>query len=112
MDHLDRYIYRYLVGVTVALIAGGTVFYHAVEKFSWLNAYYFCVVTLTTVGYGDIVPKTALGKIFTTFYIMLGVGVITTFFGVTVRRRGEKVRARSHNRPQSGPGHPDQPKPH
>jgi voltage-gated potassium channel len=98
MNHFDRYVYQYLVVATGVILAGGAIFYHIVEKLSWVNAYYFCVVTLSTVGYGDIVPKTDAGKIFTTFYIMIGVGVIATFFTTTVRRRGAKVSARRQSR--------------
>lgn len=94
MTHWERYAFRYLVATAAALLAGGTIFYHFVERFSWVNAYYFCVVTLTTVGYGDVVPKTDFGKIFTTFYIMIGVGVITTFFSTLIRRRGLKMKKR------------------
>jgi voltage-gated potassium channel Kch len=98
MDHLNRYVYRYLSLVVVVILVVGTFFYHAVEKFTWVNAVYFCVVTLATVGYGDIVPKTDAGKIFTTVYIIIGVGVITTFFAATIRRRGETVRERYDSR--------------
>jgi voltage-gated potassium channel Kch len=80
--------------VVAIVLAGGTVFYHFVEKFSWVNAWYFCVVTLSTVGYGDIVPRTDIGKLFTTFYIIIGVGIITAFFSATVRRRGTIYRER------------------
>jgi len=94
VTHWERYAFRYLAGTVFVLLVGGTVFYHIVERFSWVNAYYFCVVTLTTVGYGDVVPKTDFGKIFTTFYIMIGVGVITTFLSTLIRRRGLKMKER------------------
>ncbi len=83
----DRYTYRLLLGALVVTLAAGTLVYHLVEKFSWLNAYYFSVVTLATVGYGDFVPQTDFGKIFTTFYIFAGVGILTTFISYTMRRR-------------------------
>jgi voltage-gated potassium channel len=100
----DRYAYRYLTSAAAILIIAGTVFFHIVEKFSWVNAYYFCVVTLTTIGYGDVVPHTYLGKIATTIYIVLGLGIISTYFSVRVKRRGAKFRSRhdpkgeGHNR--------------
>ena len=90
----DRHVYRLLLGFAVFMITLGTVVYHIVEKFSWLNAYYFSVVTLATVGYGDYVPHTPFGKIFTTFYIFSGVGIITTFFAYNLRRRGDKMEKR------------------
>lgn len=91
MNYYDKYIYRVLIAAVVLTIATGTIFYHVVEKLTYLNAYYFSVVTLATVGYGDIVPHTNLGKLFTTFYIFIGVGIITTFFTVTARKRGSKL---------------------
>lgn len=87
----DRHIYHILLGLTALTLGIGTVFYHFVEDFSWLDAYYFCVVTLATVGYGDLTPHTSIGKLFTTFYIFIGVGIITTFITYTVRRRGNKI---------------------
>lgn len=76
------------------MLAFGTVFYHFTEKLSWVNAYYFSVVTLSTVGYGDIVPHTNAGKIFTTFYIFAGVGIITTFFSAFMQRQGQRLEKR------------------
>jgi len=87
MNTFDKHSYRILLGFALLTLATGTVFYHIVEKFSWLNSYYFSVVTLTTVGYGDFVPHTDVGKIFTTFYVFVGVGIVTTFITSSMRRR-------------------------
>jgi voltage-gated potassium channel len=97
-DALDKYLYRYLLSVAVLLIITGTVFYHAVEHLSWVNAYYFSVITVATVGYGDITPHTTAGKIFTAIYVLIGVGIITTFLSVRMQRRGEKVANRKKNK--------------
>lgn len=84
-------MYHVLLAATALTLGIGTVFYHIVEKFSWLDAYYFSVVTLATVGYGDLTPHTDIGKLFTTFYIFIGVGIITAFITYTVRRRASKI---------------------
>lgn len=72
--------------VTIITIGSGTIFYHIVEKLSWLDSIYFCVVTLATVGYGDITPKTPLGKVFTIFYILIGIGIIAFFANTLLKR--------------------------
>ena len=93
-SNVHKNAYKYLLILTLAIIGTGTIFYHLVEKFSWLNSYYFSVVTLATVGYGDFVPKTPAGKIFTTFYIFIGVGIFTTFISLMLRRRADKFEAK------------------
>ncbi len=88
----DKRVYRYLALAAFLVLATGTMVYHYVEHLSWVNAYYFSVITLTTVGYGDIVPHTDVGKIFTTFYILAGVGIITTFISYSMRRQAHRIR--------------------
>lgn len=77
----------------LAVLVGAT-FYHFVEKLSWLDAFYFCVITLTTIGYGDITPKTPIGKLFTIFYVLFGVGIIVAFTTTLVKRAGEHRKRR------------------
>ena len=83
-------IFLYLTALVVVTLGIGTVFYHYVEGFSWVDAYYFSVVTLATVGYGDMAPRTVPGKIFTTLYIFAGVGILATYFSLLFRVRAEK----------------------
>ena len=75
---------RYLVGLLGAVIASGTVFFRMVEGWSWLDSYYFTVVTLSTVGYGDLIPQTAIGRIGTTVFIITGLGL----FAAVIQRVG------------------------
>ena len=63
------------VTLAMSLILIATVFYWLVEGWSLLDSAYFAVVTIATVGYGDLAPKTAVGKLFTIFYIFAGIGV-------------------------------------
>ncbi len=66
-----------LIGVVLI----GTVFFRLIEGWSWLDSYFFTVVTISTVGYGELVPATAAGKIATTVLIFVGLGV----FAVAIR---------------------------
>lgn len=56
----------------------GIGFYHFVEGLALVDAVYLSAMTLTTVGYGDFTPQTDVGKLFTSVYAFLGIGV---FFG-------------------------------
>jgi len=57
------------------VIALGTVFFRVVEGWTWLESYFFTVITISTVGYGKLVPVTPLGMIGTTVFIFVGLGV-------------------------------------
>ena len=61
--------------VAAALVVTGTLFYWRFEDWTVVEALYFSVVTLTTVGYGDLHPTSAGTQIFTIFYILTGIGV-------------------------------------
>lgn len=61
------------------LILLGTVFYSLVEGWHPLDAAYFCAITLATVGYGDLVPVTRLGRLLTMVYIIIGLGLLGAF---------------------------------
>ncbi len=65
-----------LLGVVLLLLLSGAQIYHRLEGWGYLDALYFTVITLTTVGYGDFAPQTNLGKIFSMLYILLGLGVL------------------------------------
>lgn len=43
---------------------------------------YWCIVTLTTVGYGDIAPVTTLGQIIASFIMIMGYGIIAVPTGI------------------------------
>lgn len=99
-ESLDKHLMYYNKIVTVAIffILGGTVFYHLVERFSWLDALYFSVVTLATVGYGDFAPKTAAGKVFTIFYILIGITIFVALARVVLARFIDRRMSREESR--------------
>jgi hypothetical protein len=57
----------------------GTIGFSFIEGKTIIDSAYFVVVTMATVGYGDVHPVTVLGKIFAIVVIVMGVG---TFLGV------------------------------
>jgi len=72
-----------LVGLgLVATLAVGTVGYRLVEGWSWLDSFFMTLITVTTVGYGEVHPLDAGGKIFTSVVIVGGVGTVLYAFGV------------------------------
>lgn len=82
-----------LILTLVTIVASGTIFFRWAEGWSWLDAYFFTVVTLSTVGYGSLVPATALGKIGTTVFIFVGLGVFAVAvqqFGLFAMRKREE----------------------
>lgn len=84
--------YRDLLFTTIIVLGLGTVIYHYLEGWSWIDCLYFSVITLTTIGYGDFSPATDAGKIFTIFYILLGLGMILSFIN-TVYHHYNKVKS-------------------
>jgi len=91
------------------LLAGGTYVFHQIEGWRPLDALYFCVISLTTVGYGDLTPKTDAGKAVAIVYILLGLGVImalaTTIAQVVMdeaKNRGDRVKSMLDHRRQDG----------
>lgn len=59
----------------------GAVAFYAIEKetqpLTYVDAAYFTTVTLLTIGYGDITPKSTVGKLFMMGYAMVGVALST-----------------------------------
>ena len=66
-----------LFGVFVA----GTVGFMGAERLSPIDAAYFAVVTMSTVGYGDISPATPAGKLVSVLFILCGVGSFMALIG-------------------------------
>lgn len=71
--------YRDLLITTLLVLGMGAVVYHYLEGWTWIDSFYFSIITLTTIGYGDFSPQTNEGKLFTIFYIIIGVGLILSF---------------------------------
>ena len=79
MDDGEHKLYHrrlaYVFIVIAIILFGSAAFYHYVERWRYLDSLYFSAATMTTVGYGDITPKTDAGKIFTIIFVFTGVGI-------------------------------------
>ncbi|QGY44287.1 two pore domain potassium channel family protein [Maribellus comscasis] len=89
-DFLRDKTYRGLVISTFSVLVSGTLVYHFVEGWRWLDSVYFSVITLATVGYGDFSPQTDFGKIFTIFYVLTGIGILFGFIDTFYKHRISK----------------------
>lgn len=89
---------RGLLFFTSIILVAGTVFYMVVEGWDFVEALYFCVATLTTVGYGDLHPTNDLSRLFTVVYVLVGVGFILGFVNVVARQATKPVIARMTER--------------
>ncbi|MCL4473287.1 MAG: potassium channel family protein [Actinobacteria bacterium] len=74
----------------VIFLGGGAIVYHALESWSWIGSLYFCVSSLTTVGYGDLLPTRDATRLFTIFYLLSGSGVVVASVGVIGSRYLER----------------------
>lgn len=81
---------RNLFLLVTAFLIVGTIFYHFVEDWGWVDSWYFSVMTLTTVGYGDLAPSTLLSKVFTTIYVFSGLGIMLTFLQSLARQQAKE----------------------
>jgi voltage-gated potassium channel len=79
---------KVLLSGAALTVTVGTVVYTALEGWSPIDALYFSVVTLATVGFGDLTPTTDAAKLFTVGYILAGVGIIAAFASELAKHRG------------------------
>jgi voltage-gated potassium channel len=72
-------------------LLAGTLVYHWLEGWNYLDSLYFCVVSLATVGYGDYTPSTPTAKIFTIFYIINGIAILLALFDRIRMVRSQRI---------------------
>ena len=88
---LDYYV---LLSLAITVVTVGTVVFHLLEKWSWIDSFYFTIITLATIGYGDLVPTTPVGKLVTVIFVIVGVGIFLGFLNKMMERRVEQRERR------------------
>jgi voltage-gated potassium channel len=60
--------------ILAGLVIIGTIGYKLIDNYSWVNAFYMTIITIATVGYGEVEPLSVQGKMFTAFLIITSFG--------------------------------------
>ncbi len=88
--------------VAGVLLLTGTIFYWRFEDWSIIQSLYFCVVTLTTVGFGDLTPTSDGTQLFTIVYILTGLGILVALLASVaenyIEQKSERTSARDRLR--------------
>jgi len=100
MDAL-RFRLRVFLAALICIMVIGAVGFMIVERLSIGDAFYFSIVTISTVGYGDVHPSTGTGKILAVFLIVAGVGtflgLVATVTEMLLNKREKSVRLEKLN---------------
>lgn len=91
MDRLTEHAERTAVGaVALGLLGGGGVFSLAEEGNSYLDGVWWAFVSMTTVGYGDIAPKSVGIRMLATFVILCGIVATAILVGEITGRIAQR----------------------
>lgn len=75
-------LHKVLIGIFVTILIFWTAFYLFSPSYGWFDDFYFVIVTLTTVGYGDVTPKTYNEKVLSIILILIGVFVFSAITAI------------------------------
>jgi len=71
-----------ILGLIAAALICGAAGYRFIEGWGWLDSFYMTVITLATVGYGEVHPLDTPGRVFTMALILFGIGLMTYAFSM------------------------------
>ncbi|MFC1957516.1 potassium channel family protein [Chloroflexota bacterium] len=85
-----------LFSLPIIIIIIGTSGFMILERMAFIDALYFTIVTISTVGYGDLHPTSTISKLFGIFIIIVGIGtfltIVTTLTQLLVQRGQDRLR--------------------
>ena len=99
---------RYALLALLALMVVGTLGYSSIEGWSLLDSVYMTVITLSTVGFGELHPLSTQGKLFTSLLVLFGVGTLAyaaTQITESIIERGIRFRPRMQREIKRMQGH-------
>jgi voltage-gated potassium channel len=105
----SRFSIRYGLIAIAVMLALGTLGFHLIEGWPWVESLYTATQTVTTVGYGDLAPQTYAGRLFAIVFMIAGVGTVlyalTTIVQTVVQSElivafGQRRRSREIRRVQ------------
>ncbi|HXD32617.1 MAG TPA: potassium channel protein [Pyrinomonadaceae bacterium] len=73
---MGKFRIRDAIIAVLAVVVLGTISFHLIEGWSLLDSLYLTAQTVTTVGFGDLTPKTVAGRAFATVFMVIGAGVV------------------------------------
>ncbi|XP_050303741.1 LOW QUALITY PROTEIN: TWiK family of potassium channels protein 7-like [Anthonomus grandis grandis] len=74
------------------LAIGAAIFVLWEEDWSFFDGFYFCFITMTTIGFGDLVPKQPKYMLFCTLYILVGLALTSTIIELVRRQYAQSWR--------------------
>jgi hypothetical protein len=86
--------FRPIFGSVMVVLFVGTFVFRALEDWSIIDSLYFSVVTLATIGYGDLTPTSDVAKLFSIAYIFVGVGILGVFISAVSRASMQRTLER------------------
>jgi len=72
---------KVIVLALLTLVLIGVAGFHFIEHWPWFDGFYMVITTISTIGYGEVHPLSHVGRVFNTFVIIAGVGLVLLFFG-------------------------------
>jgi voltage-gated potassium channel len=76
---------RYALYALAVAVALGTIGFHLLEGWSLPDSLYVTIQTVTTVGYGDQPPRSFAGRVFASFFMVVGVGTVAYILSSAVQ---------------------------
>lgn len=100
----ERHSDRILGAMALGVLTLGTVAYHFLESWSWVDSFYFSSVAGTTVGFGDLSPTTDVSKLVSVAYIFLAISILGTFLDQRLKYHGSFVKTQTKRVISEAPG--------